>query len=62
MPVNWKGIQTTRDRYYDADAIAALNDSLQSFPAKQRASILGTFIEESGGDPLAKSERLTIFS
>ena len=59
MPTRFKNIKTTRGRGYDEKLINRLNDSLLAFPIKQRASILGTFIEESGGNPLAKSENGT---
>lgn len=59
MPTRFKNIKTTRGRGYDEKLINRLNDSLLVFPIKQRASILGTFIEESGGNPLAKSENGT---
>lgn len=56
MPVNFKDIKTTRGRGYDVDKVSVLNDSLQSLPIKKRASVLASIIEESGGDPLAKSK------
>ncbi|MCR5139016.1 MAG: hypothetical protein K6B45_02490 [Bacteroidaceae bacterium] len=55
MPVNFKGIKTTNNRPYNEKRLLELNDSLQYLPIKQRASVLGTIIEESGGNPLAKS-------
>ena len=59
MPTDFKNIKTTRNRKYDASRVSRLNDSLQYIPAKQRASILGSIVEESGGDPMAKSENGT---
>lgn len=56
MPVNFKNIKTTRGRTYEEDAISALNDSLSYLPPVQRSAVLGSIIEESGGDPLAKSK------
>lgn len=55
MPVNFKNIKTTQGREYDERRIQQLNDSLQYLPIKQRASVLASIIEESGGNPLAKS-------
>lgn len=57
MPVNFKNIKTTGNRPYNAEMISRLNDSLQSVPTRQRSYILGTIIEESGGNPLAVSKR-----
>lgn len=59
MPIDFSNIKTTRNRHYDSGLISGINDSLQYLPRKQRAYILGTMIEESGGDPLAKSENGT---
>ena len=59
MPIDFEGIKTTRNREYNARAISELNDSLQYLSPRQRAYILGTIIEESGGDPLVKSDNGT---
>lgn len=59
MPVNFKNIKTTRGREYDDISISELNDSLSYLPPIQRATVLGSVIEESGGDPLAKSKNGT---
>ncbi len=50
MP-SFKNIKTTGNRPYDDEYLARLNDSLQYLPINQRAAILGSVIEESGGDP-----------
>lgn len=55
MPIDFTGIKTTGNRKYEEGFIAQINDSLQDIPIKQRAAILGSIIEESGGDPLARS-------
>lgn len=59
MPIDFDGIKTTGNREYDAQAISEINDSLQYLSPRQRAYILGTIIEESGGNPLAKSDNDT---
>lgn len=51
MPIDFSGIKTTKNRKYRADRIAQINDALQDIPIKQRAAILGSIIEESGGEP-----------
>ena len=55
MP-DFNNILTTGNRYYSPEKIAEINDSLQYLPPRQRAYILGSIIEESGGDPFASSE------
>ena len=59
MPIDFNNIQTTSKRQYDADNIAKINAALWYLPAKQRAGIIGSIIEESGGNPLAKSKNGT---
>ena len=59
MPIDFTGIKTTGNRKYEEEFIAQINDSLQDIPIKQRAAILGSIIEESGGDPLARSKNNT---
>ena len=59
MPIDFKNIKTTRGRGYNEKMIQRLNDSLQYISIPQRAAILGTIIEESGGNPLAKSKNDT---
>ena len=54
-----KFLKPTKYRKYRADKIAQLNDALQDIPIKQRAAILGSIIEESGGEPLARSANST---
>lgn len=56
MPINFGSIQTTRGREYRTDNIAKINAALAYLPIQQRASIIGSIIEESGGNPLAKNE------
>lgn len=53
MPTDFKGIPTTRDRILHAGNMSLLNERLKSIPIEQRAAILGSIIEESGGDPYA---------
>lgn len=53
MPTDFKGIPTTRDRVLYAENMSLLNERLKSIPIEQRAAILGSIIEESGGDPYA---------
>ena len=55
MPINFKGIPTTNGRGYLEDNISEINERLKSFPIEERAAILGTIMEESGGNPLAKN-------
>lgn len=56
MPTNFSSIQTTRGREYRPANIAKIDSALAYLPIQQRASIIGSIIEESGGDPLAKNE------
>ncbi len=56
MPTDFKGISTTRGRRYWPENISFLNDRLSEIPIEQRAAILGSIIEESGGDPYATSD------
>lgn len=53
MPTDFKGISTTRDRKLYAGNMSLLNERLKAIPIEQRAAILGSIIEESGGDPYA---------
>lgn len=53
MPTDFKGIPTTKDRILYAGNMSLLNERLKSVPIEQRAAILGSIIEESGGDPYA---------
>lgn len=57
MPTDFKGIQTTKDRKYIPILISQINEKLKAgdVPLEQRAAILGSIIEESGGDPQAKN-------
>lgn len=56
---DFSGIKTTDNRPYDVEAISYINKKLQGLPDKQRAIILGNIIEESGGNPFAKSKNGT---
>ena len=53
MPTDFKGIPTTRDRILHAGNMSLLNERLKSIPIEQRVAILGSIIEESGGNPYA---------
>ena len=57
----YKGIKTTKNRPYNDDYIFYIERSLKlrGFNDKQVSVILGNIIEESGGDPFAKSEHST---
>lgn len=59
MPIDFKGLVTTGSRPYDDIMLSRINDSLLYMPIKQRAAILGTMVEESGVNPLAKSKNDT---
>ena len=54
-------IKTTNNREYNSRLIKQIGDSLKSWNLnkEQIASVLGSIIEESGGDPLAKSKNGT---
>lgn len=56
---NLSGIKTTSDRPYNPVNLSAITQSLENFPVKQRASIVGDIAEESGGNPLSKSKNGT---
>lgn len=51
----FSGIKTTNNRPYDESLIEKLQEKVKNLPIKKQAAILGTIIEESGGNPLAKS-------
>lgn len=57
MPTDFRGIQTTKDRGYIPVLISKINEKLKAedVPMEQRAAILGSIIEESGGNPNAKN-------
>ena len=57
--IDLSGITTTRNRAYDSEAIEYINKRLQNLSDIQRSIILGTIIEESGGNPFSKSENGT---
>lgn len=54
-------IKTTKNREFNPKRIKQIGDSLQSWNLnkEQIASVLASIIEESGGDPLAKSKNGT---
>lgn len=54
--VDFSGIKTTGDRPYNPEYIQYMNEKLDTIPANRRAVILGNIIEESGGNPFAKSK------
>lgn len=53
MPLNFKDIPTTNGRGYDVNNIIKINNGLKGLPLEQRAAIIGSIIEESGGNPFA---------
>lgn len=55
MPSIFDNIETTNNRQYNANNIADINAALWFLPSNQRADIIGTIIEESGGNPLSVS-------
>ena len=55
MPIDFKGILTTRGRGYETPNLVRINEGLKPMPIDQRAAILGSIIEESGGNPLAQN-------
>lgn len=57
MPIDFSGIPTTRGRGYKAHNLNKINEGLKNFlPIDQRAAILGSIIEESGGNPNIMSD------
>ena len=56
MPVDFTGITTTRGREYETPYLMKINEGLKDIPIDQRAAILGSIIEESGGNPFAVSD------
>lgn len=56
---DFSNIVTTNNRAYDADAMGYINKKLQNLSDVKRSIILGTIIEESGGNPFAKSDNGT---
>lgn len=55
MPIRFDNIKTTRNREYYPDDIQKVYDNLWYLTPEQRASVTGSVIEESGGDPLSVS-------
>lgn len=58
MPIDFSGIPTTRGRGYITPNLVRINEGLKGVPLDidQRAAILGSIIEESGGNPLLTSK------
>lgn len=56
---NFKDITTTDNRPYNPKNLNTITQRLENYPIKQRATIIGNIIEESGGNPLAKSKNET---
>lgn len=58
MPINFEGIPITKQREYYPNLIYQINERLRNgnVPMEQRAAILGSIIEESGGNPLIQSK------
>lgn len=56
---NFKDITTTDNRPYNPKNLNTITQRLENYPIKQRATIVGNIIEESGGNPLAKSKNGT---
>lgn len=56
--INFNNISTTRDRAYNSDYISYIYDKLKGtyLGDKQIAAIIGSIIEESGGNPLISSD------
>lgn len=59
--IDFSGIKTSSNRAYNNDYLNYINNFLikKGYNVKQRASLLGDIIEESGGDPLSKSKNGT---
>lgn len=53
---DFSGIKTTKNRKYSPKLISYINEKLDTMDIERRASVLGQIIEESGGNPFAKSE------
>lgn len=59
VDTDFGGIKTTKSRPYNPKLISKINRKLEDFGEKQRASLLGDIIEESGGNPFAMSKDST---
>lgn len=59
--IDFSRIKTSSNRAYNNDYLNYINNFLikKGYNVKQRASLLGDIIEESGGDPLSKSKNGT---
>lgn len=59
--IDFSGIKTSSNRAYNNNYLNYINNFLikKGYNVKQRASLLGDIIEESGGDPLSKSKNGT---
>lgn len=56
MPIDFTGIPTTRGRGFKTHNLNRINEGLKEIlPIDQRAAILGSIIEESGGNPNIKN-------
>lgn len=56
---DFSGIKTTDNRKYDPKLNSYINEKLDTMDIERRASVLGQIIEESGGNPFAKSKNGT---
>ena len=56
MDDDFIGILTTNNRHYFPEDIAYINERLKPLSIEDRAMLLGSIIEESGGDPYAKQK------
>lgn len=56
---NFDDIITTNRRPYNPKNLNIITQRFEKYPIKQRATVVGNIIEESGGNPLAKSENGT---
>lgn len=54
--IDFSNIKTTNNRSYDPELISYINKKIDHLPDIQQAIILGNIIEESGGNPFAKSK------
>jgi hypothetical protein len=52
---DFSGIKTTDNRKYNPKLISYINEKLDTMDVERRAAVLGQIVEESGGNPFAKS-------
>lgn len=57
--IDFSGIETTGNRKYYPHLIEYINQQIDTMNVDRRATILGDIIEESGGNPFAKSKNGT---